>query len=897
MKNPLIRRIPRELKKEWHKYAVIIVFMVIMIGVISGMYVGHDSMLAAVYEGQDTLNLEDGSFELSKKASKEALDAISTGEKADVRTYLIEKGYKEADKEVGEAIEKELTESVTQALEKSVRAQCEANGITDEAEIQKQTDSVVADTFDDALKQARESEEFKNAREKAFREAYDGVEKAIDEKWGEISDRYHLEEKGFRPVPVKIYEHFYREEAEDHDNDGTQDANIRIYRSDSEIDKASFNKGRAPEKDDEIAIDRMHADNVGIKMGDQISVGDRKFTVVGLLSYVNYLTLHESNADFMFDAFGFDVAMVTPEAFESLTSRVHYSYAYKYEKKYETKVEESDAADHFLKALITQALVDDNELKDYLPEYMRQASNFAVTDIDGDSAGTAILCYILIGVIAFIFAITISNTIDREASVIGTLRASGYSKGELVFHYMCMPVIVTLIGALLGNVLGYTLFKDVAVNLYYQSYSLPTCQTVWSGTAIVKTTLIPLVLMFLINLILIVKKLQLSPLRFLRHDLRKSKRAKAVRLPRWSFLGRFRLRILFQNMPNYLVLIFGVIFIQLMLCFAFGLPDSLNHYAEKAPDMMFAEYQYMLMGSEDENGDRIKTEEESAEPFSATSLLYEKKKISFRSGMGSGKDEDVTVYGVLKDSDYIKLHAETSADKVYISSAFAAKFGLSEGNSIKLHEEFENKTYSFTVCGIIDYDGGIAVFTDLDSFNEIFDKKPDDFSGYFSHKEITDIEDKYIATVITAEDITKVTNQLMHSMGGMMDVFKYALIVLTAALIYLLAKIIIERNENSISMVKILGFNNGEIGALYIVPTAVVVIVFALISFVVGYFLMLWVFKIFTLLMNGYFAFYMKPGSMVLAVLYLLIGYAFVSVIDFIRIKKIPLNIALKNVE
>ena len=74
MKNPLIRRIPRELKGDWHKYLVIIVFMVIMIGVISGMYVGHDSMLAAVYAGRDELNLEDGSFELSKKASQALLD-------------------------------------------------------------------------------------------------------------------------------------------------------------------------------------------------------------------------------------------------------------------------------------------------------------------------------------------------------------------------------------------------------------------------------------------------------------------------------------------------------------------------------------------------------------------------------------------------------------------------------------------------------------------------------------------------------------------------------------------------------------------------------------------------------------------------------------------------------
>jgi putative ABC transport system permease protein len=49
--------------------------------------------------------------------------------------------------------------------------------------------------------------------------------------------------------------------------------------------------------------------------------------------------------------------------------------------------------------------------------------------------------------------------------------------------------------------------------------------------------------------------------------------------------------------------------------------------------------------------------------------------------------------------------------------------------------------------------------------------------------------------------------------------------------------------------------------------------------------------------MDGYFAFYMSAGSMVLSVVYLLIGYGIVSVNDFIRIKKIPMDVALKNVE
>jgi putative ABC transport system permease protein len=894
MRNPLIKRVPRELRSDWHKYLVIIVFMVLMIGVISGMYVGHDSMLAAINNGREELNLEDGSFELKSKATKELLEGITSGEKADVRTYYINKGTEEADKEVAEAIEDELNEQVTKAIEDNVRAICEAYGITDEETIKTQIDTAMEDSFEDALKEARKSEEFKTAVEDAYKEAHEKVVEAVDEEWDEAVKKYDLDDPDFKAQPITIYENFFHEEAEDNNNDGKKDATVRIFSKDAEIDMASFNEGRAPEKDNEIAIDRMHADNVKVKIGDTITIGGKKYEVVGLLSYVNYLTLHESNTDLMFDAFGFDVAMVTSEAFDKLTSRIHYSYGFKYANKPNGKVETADYSSNTLKALITQTLVNDNEIEDYLPEYLRQASNFAPSDIEGDSTGTAILCYILIGVIAFIFAITISNTIDKEASVIGTLRASGYSKGEMIVHYMSMPIIVTILGAVIGNVLGYTAFKDLAVSLYYNSYSLPTCHAVWSNTAIVKTTVIPLVLMFFINLFVIVKKLQLSPLRFLRHDLGRKKRAKAMRLPKWSFLRRFRLRIFFQNIPNYLVLAVGVILIELMMCFAFGLPDSLNHYAKNAPDMMFAQYQYMLMDSKDDDGEVIKTTEDTAEKFCATELMYPKEKSTFRDGMGSGGDEGVTVYGIEEGSSYI-----TIGDKKgnYISTAFSKKFNLSAGDTITLNAEYENKSYDFTVDGIVDYEGGIALFMDDDSYRQIFDIKEDEFTGYFSRNEIKDIDDKYIATVITTEDILKVTNQLMHSMGSLVDVFKYALIVLAAALIYLLAKIIIEKNEHSISMVKILGFKNGEIGALYIIPTAFVVLIFSIISFVIGYYLMVWIFHIFMLKMDGYFAFYMKPESMALSVIYLLIGYALVSIVDFIRIRRIPMDVALKNME
>ena len=122
-----------------------------------------------------------------------------------------------------------------------------------------------------------------------------------------------MNDPDFKETPVHLYENFYRDEEEDHDNDGTSDGTVRVFAKTDDINFACLMDGSFPEKEDEIAIDRMHADNVGIKVGDEITVGEEKYQVVGLIAYVNYSTLHEKSTDLMFDALKFNVAMVTDE--------------------------------------------------------------------------------------------------------------------------------------------------------------------------------------------------------------------------------------------------------------------------------------------------------------------------------------------------------------------------------------------------------------------------------------------------------------------------------------------------------------------------------------------------------------------------------------------------------
>lgn len=853
VKNPLIKRIPKELIGDWKKYFVVSLFLILTIGFVSGMYVANGSMMKAAEEGVSLYKLENGHFELNNIADEGLLSAIQSGEKADVKQYYLDKAKRELDEKFKEEFEKEFTEA-----------------------------------HDEAYKEAYDKA-YKEAYSKAYDEAWNKIQQEVDEEYADAEEKYKLNDADFKAVPVKVYENFYRNEEEDCDNDGTADGTIRVYAKNEEINLACLMEGKFPEAEDEIAIDRMHADNAGIKVGNTITVSGESYKVVGLIAYVNYSTLHEKSTDLMFDAIKFDVAMVTEKGFERLKKTVHYAYAWHYAEQPSDEREEKGLADDFLKALLTQTVVRENEIEDYMPAYANPAINFATDDMGSDEAMGGVLLDILIVIIAFIFAVTISNTITKEASAIGTLRASGYTKGELIRHYLSMPVIVTLFSAAVGNILGYTVFKNIVVSMYYNSYSLPTYKTIWNGNAFFKTTLIPVVLMFVVNLLVIIKIMQHTPLQFLRHDLKKTKRKKALRIPSWKFLSRFRLRIIFQNISNYAILFVGIFFIMVMLAMAVGMPSTLKYYQDNAANMMFAKYQYVLSSYEDEDGNVINTSNNDAEKFSMYSLQKKSDALN----------EEVSIYGISDDSRYVKISALNTLkeNEVYISASFKEKYGLKIGDTISLDEKYENKQYQFEVVGIYDKCQSIAVFMPIEKYRSVFDLKEAEFTGYMSDSEIMDIEEKNIATVISERDITKMCDQLNHSMGSYMQYFQVLCILLSAVLIYLLTKIIIEKNETAISMVKILGYENREIASLYMFSTTIIMIISDAVSVGLGALVMGQAWKAIMFSYSGWFAFVIEPMGYVKMFVFVLIGYLIVTVLDFRRIKKIPMDEALKNVE
>lgn len=751
MKNPLNRRLPRELKSEFGKYLVIFLFFIMVISLVSGFLVADTSLHTAYLDAFDKYNIEDGNFAYAEEASDDAIAAI--------------------------------------------------------------------------------------------------------EKDGK----------------VKVYANFYKEEDTD-DFEST----FRAFGERNDIDKVCLLDGDMPKADTDVAIDRLYAKNHDLEIGDKFGVAGKALTISGIVALSDYSTLYQNASDMMFDNDKFGVGVMTDAGFAALReNHLHYNYSWSYDTAPEDDAEAKDMAEDLM-----PILAENGMLTNFLPEYLNQAIIFAGDDMGSDMSMILAFLYIVIVILAFVFSITISNNITREANVIGTLRASGYSRGEMVRHYLIMPMLVLLVAAVVGNVLGYTWLEQIFANQYLASYGLTTYEVLLNPQAFVLTTVIPLILLFLINFVMLTVKMRISPLQFIRRDLSKRKKKKAFRLnTKIPIMRRFQMRVIFQNFPNHVMIFFGVFFANFILMFGMILQPMLVHYQNTITDNVLSAYQYILKTP-------AETETDGAEKFCFGSLdtLPEKR-----------SSESVSLYGVKPDSDYVKLYS--SGKKVDISTAYAEKYGVEKGDTITLKDPYGSDKYKFEVGGIYDYSSTIAVFMEQDLFRQTFDYDSDYFNAYFSDQKIKDIDDALISTEITVDDLTKTSRQLIRSMGSMMNLFLVFGALMFVLILYLLSKIIIEKNAQSISMVKILGYNNREINRIYLHSTTIVVILCILITIPISSLVMKEVVEVVFFEYSGWITYYMPAVTYVKVAVSGIICYAIVAFLLNRKVKKIPMSDALKNVE
>lgn len=650
---------------------------------------------------------------------------------------------------------------------------------------------------------------------------------------------------------------------------------LRIFKKRFKINYEVLLDGKFP-GNNEIVLDRLFALHNDFRINDSIKFKNYNLLISGLVALPDYSCLMRKTNDFMMDSYNFGVAVVNDYTFNSFSDNVVYNYSlYRSNDDAFTDKEKFDDSNEIKTILMKNGY----KLNEYTLKDNNKRLSFIVKDMKNVVPMMQALMCVVFVIIAFVFRVLMKNIFDKESIMIGTLKASGYSNFSLIRHYCALPMILAFLAAGFGNIVGYTIFPEFYKNLYYSSYSIPPMKTYFNMQALILTTIIPLVIIGIITFLTAYFTLRKTPLKLLRKDSVIKNNIQPFKKSRLPFIIRFHLRIIFQNLNAYIILVIGLIFANLMLMFGISLSDTLNKYIDDLGDNMIYKYQYMLK-----------------QPL--TKLDYNVNSatvIEYVATMPVTNHElPIIVYGLDRGIDYNGVKVDDEG--VIVSQGLADKLFLKVGSVIDVSNKLLNENYSYPVVGINKNEGQFIIYLSKIEVNQQL-KVPFNYYNYlFSNKELN-LDDKDVMSSLTLNDISNQGKQFNESFQKTNIITISLSTLLYFVIVYNIAKSIIDHNSQSISYLKIFGYTDSEISKLYLRMTLLIVIVGGLLSCPISFFLydkfLIFAMYRMNIFLHGYvpmwqFIVIVTSGF----VLYLLIQSYLVT-----RIKKIKMSDALKQLD
>lgn len=627
---------------------------------------------------------------------------------------------------------------------------------------------------------------------------------------GQCTVMFPLSEKTKEQIEkenVRLYENFYKERT------FNESRVLRCYKLRRDINTCVFSKGREPVNETEIAISYNVADANKLELGSTITLEGRHYSISGLIITPDYSSLLRTQADIVMDTGFFGIAVLTEKGFDLLgESGKKYCYAY----HSNVELNEKDAREKL--NAISAIIKKDNYVISALTRFDNRCITYVIDDMAGDVPMMMVLHCVIFIAFAFLAASQCRSLIEEEAPSIGTLLASGYKKSELLFHYLSLPLFLTILAAIIGNIIAYTIGYKFYAGLYYTSYTLLPFEVQFNMRALFLSTIVPIACMFSINFFMLLFMLRLTPLRFLRREFKKAKRRMNIDLSRFSFLTQFKIRVLLDNKMNMIVLFFGLFIASILLFVSLLFRPAFDNYAESIKKDM--KYEIITM---------VKMPEENDDDLQKALILS----VDFYPESKEKKFE-TQVYGLDSGSRYNNKSVpldSLKANELAVSYGFLHRYKLNLGDTITLTRTHETEEKKLIVKTVFNDIKGLSLYMPMKNLQTLFDIDTHYYNAYFSDTKVTEIKDDNLITII---DRDKINQFLTHFLDGFASIFEIMKVVSAAfyfLIMYVLSKIILDKFKLNISYLKIFGFTPAEISKVYLKSLRNATMLFLLVSF------------------------------------------------------------------
>ncbi len=455
---------------------------------------------------------------------------------------------------------------------------------------------------------------------------------------------------------------------------------------------------------------------------------------------------------------------------------------------------------------------------DNLTQFLIAADNPRIDAAAGDvviNRFAGILSGIILMVLfTYVISVFVIHNIEKESSVIGALYALGVTRGQLLFHYLLNPMLISFLGGAVGCILGFSEYGtgwQMGDSTAY--YSLPPMRIVTPGYLLFYSLIMPPATAAVVNYLVINKKLNRTALSLLRNEQTAGKagRIQNMNLGNMKFLLRFQIRQMLREIRSAFAVVIGMFICLLILMMSIDCAVLCINFGNACLEETKYAYMYTY---------KYPTEDvpEGGTPAYVENL----KKEAY------GYNLDVTVLGIDDDNPYFPIVTADKKNEIVISSAAAQKFGVKAGDKLVLSDEVNERDYAFTVKNIVNFTSGVYVFLDRDVMQELFDQEDDYYNVVFADHAL-DIDNGRLYATVSKENVEE-SSQIFTDMMGPMVVMLVAISALIFMIVmYLMMKVMIDRSAFSISLMKVFGYRRREIRKLYLDGNFYVILLGALI--------------------------------------------------------------------
>ncbi|WP_225229504.1 ABC transporter permease [Paenibacillus gallinarum] len=450
---------------------------------------------------------------------------------------------------------------------------------------------------------------------------------------------------------------------------------------------------------------------------------------------------------------------------------------------------------------------------------------------------------------------TMTRMVEENRIEIGTLKALGYGNFEIAKKYIIYASLASILGSVLGILIGASILPGIISNAHESLYSLPKVSIVYYPSYIVQSLVISI--LCTVGASLFVLRVELRNKRANLMKVKAPRVGKKILLERVKPVWRrfnFNYKVTFRNIFRYkqrmLMTIFGISGCMALLVTGFGLKDSNVGMVDRQFGQLW-NYEAMVILDGDSTDEEMKEYDDTLNVLSG----YEDKLDLHQEAVVFSKEDmnnqEATLY-VPQSTDHLDEFIilgnresgekyKISDDGVVITEKLAKLLDVSVGDTVSMTDD-DNHTYDIRVEAIAENYVKHYIYMSPTYYEKVFEKKPVYQTQLLNFdRDIAD-EDEISSKLMDHENVINVTltsNMQEASEDSVANMNLVMIVIIISAgclafvVLYNLNNINVSERIRELSTIKVLGFYDNEV-TMYIVRENVIL---TLLGIVTGSFL------------------------------------------------------------